>query len=298
MLGEHFTGRFAPGFMLRERRDLAIAHMIEKNALCIPIPVNLDGRRLDSIWSTRDLGFSSSHRPILISGVEAAPPHFPDLPMNLSQQRISIFQGQRSARVVPKTTQAFGSWFVLRGVELRVLSGAGVGGEYRNLHAAPSPNLAEPAHRVCWVRDGVVVSEEELRPSTPCWVSQLFLFINAEGLQTDLTGLSLVDSADKTERLRRALAGTSEQLRLEQEQVKSYTEEQPHANRQTLREECREDFIDSLPSALGFFRKVAAAGATGPYEFRQQTRIDIWERFLFYDLHRMAEDLDAGVEQA
>lgn len=298
-LGEHLTGRVLPRFMLAERRDLAIAQELEKRAFCFPCPVMLDGRKLNDVWAHTELGFSPSHRPVFLSGAKATPRH-PTLRMNFSEQRITVFQGPLSSAELARAAEAspqsrnFESSFVLHALDPGRLSGVGGGGDV--LRAGPGPHLAERPHKILWICDGVVVSREELHPRTPCWVARLFLFVNGTGLQTDLTGLSITDSPEKAARLKRALEATSLALEEERPNTESYVLEQAEANKRTLKQENRAEVIERLPPALGPFRKLLAAGATGHYEGRSKAFLKMWERMLKVDLDKLVTTLHQAAE--
>ena len=289
-LGEHFVGRWAPGFMLQVRRDLDIAAVLEKTGVCLPLSMELDGRCLGDVWCHPDLGFSSQHRPLLISGNQTEPPGHPKLSMPaLGRYRISLFQGPLGLSGQSKVPGNFSSWFVLRGSELR-LRYPMVGVE-RITKGPELRNNSEPPHLVCWVCDGVIVSTQELKPRATTWVAQLILFVNGEGLKTDLTGLKIVESTERTERLKKAFEKTALQLTEELDLLPRYVTEQADANKKTLREENRASTIKQLPKALGPFRKVVAAGTTGPYEWRQAARLKIWEEMMEVDLKSIAAAL-------
>lgn len=55
-------------------------------------------------------------------------------------------------------------------------------------------NPKKQKSRIAWVLDGVVVQEEAI-PVKENWISTLIV-VNAKGLQTDLSGFSLLDSED------------------------------------------------------------------------------------------------------
>ena len=263
----------------------------------MPVPVHLGGRRLDGVWYARDIGFSFTHRPLLISGVQALPPDFPAFERSPGEHRISLFQGTRSMARVPMYPHNQGAWFLLRSVELKSFPNwEDTSQPVREIGEPILESQTEPPHRVYWVCAGVLVKDEELQIRVPCWVAQLNIFVNADGLQTDLTGLSLVDSEEKSKRLKLAIRDIIRQLELEKAQLSFYAEETPDQNRRTLREDRREEVVDRLPIVLGPFRRLVAAGSTGPYEWRQPLRLKNWQSLISYDLEKLLEGLNRYLE--
>ena len=65
--------------------------------------------------------------------------------------------------------------------------------------------------RIAWVQDGVVIQEDPISLESS-WISVL-LVIHADGLETDLTGFSLIRSESLEERCQRACVSVSRLLK-------------------------------------------------------------------------------------
>lgn len=156
---------------------LPLALELERHAYVSPIPILLDGRRLDGIFRSGALKWTSRKRPILTAGIRLP------IETTLAWQICEgfddqVFQIDLQAATLPPadTPSPIRGAYVLMSLE-----------SCRNRY-----EVLERARRthICWVKDGVVVEEETLEILTP--VLGLHMYISAGGLTTDLTGFHLV----------------------------------------------------------------------------------------------------------
>lgn len=293
-LGEFWSGRYAPRFLLEERRDLEISGEMERVVFCSPMPVSLDGRRLDGFRNRPGFGFNSTHRPLLISGAKAEP--VLRMPDDVRERSFSVFHGPNTSVARPPGRKDFGVWFMIRVLEP---TGVNPRGGVEGLENGPARRSAEPDHVLYWVCDGVVVEKETLR--CHCWVAQLRVFINASGLQTDLTGLTLVDSPQRRKRATQSLQAVSSVLEKELRSIEHYTVQRPGANLDTYEREFVTDTLAGLPGGVGrvgFVRKLVKAGIACPRERRTPERLDYWRQMLGVDLERLVRMLSESNESS
>ena len=172
-----------------------------------PIRLTVDGQRVDSLFHNPNYGWSSKTFPLTLGYLEGSSPelslppgtfhktkrplHEKDLAESALTRRPQGCKYHKLARVVtefveprPSATGAFLTAFTVEVVRLSKNSVA------YDFQKAPST--------IYWVLDGVIV-ESELwsERKTEC---ALGCFLSAEGLETDLTTLCLVESAEKERR--------------------------------------------------------------------------------------------------
>lgn len=168
------------------RGNAAIMRELCENCFTCPIPLKVDGRRLDALQGCPRHGFSPSSYPIRVALAEADLPDFrpPRLtyggytPINAGESQLNtIFQPK------VKVPERIGVGLLLCASIEKVALGD-----------ASRPIPLPRSSTLNWVRDGVIVGREALA------VSQLScaagLFISADGLETDLTGFGLIRSEE------------------------------------------------------------------------------------------------------
>jgi hypothetical protein len=188
--GEFYTGRYAR-LLLPERRDVKIAEMLIKRACFSPIPLTLDGRSLTNLLEHPDLGFSKTFRPLFslaLNGLEEAEPLKLDRP--LETRDFPLFESRLRASQREPSQETAEAWCLWQTELLSPL--------------IDSEGITKSCSRVIWVRDGIVVEEKRLRLTLRH--NQMTLLINAAGIESDLTGLALLESVEKIERLKRVLS--------------------------------------------------------------------------------------------
>lgn len=182
--GEFYVGRYAPRFLLKERRDLAIADQLVKNAFCSPATVSLDGRSIENLLEHPEIGFHRELRPLLVLGLKE------ELE---SEDRLAI-------PVCAEPGRSMGLY-----QPLDYSDGIAVLQVLDPLHYSESGRSGRDwRSELFWIQDGVVVERAPLRiPGSR--LARLVLILDAAGLETDLTGFTLLSDAGKDERLTRAL---------------------------------------------------------------------------------------------
>jgi hypothetical protein len=181
------------------RNGLPMMMELEKYAYVSPVPITVDGRRLDGVLRSSVLNWNYHRKPLRIAGVEIPGDLDPPLPIcdgftNLVLSVYSRLEDFRS-EVPLKRSEAY---FVLA---------AEVGKDsYETTWRAVRS-------RIYWVRNGVIVDEEPLPISTR--TLELTIYASADGLEADLTGFQLIKNQAYQERRERLLKRITEVLKLE-----------------------------------------------------------------------------------
>jgi hypothetical protein len=164
------------------RGNAATLRELCENCFTCPIPLKVDGRRLDALQGCPVHGFSPSSYPIRVGLAQADLPDFrpPRLtyggyaPVNAGESRLNtIFQ--------PKVA-------IPERISVGLLLCASI--EKVALGDASRPVPLPRSSTLNWVRDGVVVGREVLAVSHLSCSAGVFL--SADGLETDLTGFGLI----------------------------------------------------------------------------------------------------------
>lgn len=148
----------------------------ELDAYCYtcPLPIILDGRRIDSLIQSPSLKFTATNRPIAFLGVrgnlEYSPKLLP-LPEDFETKLPSLLTHPRRLARSYRGDHYFQAVFIL------------------SFSLDSGDSVRHKTSRLLWINKGVVVEEELLNVST-LGVS-LSIFANADSLPTDLTGFSL-----------------------------------------------------------------------------------------------------------
>jgi hypothetical protein len=155
-----------------------------------PIPLKVDGRRLDALQGCPVHGFSPSSYPVRVALSSAQLPDFapPRLtyggyePINAGLSRLnSIYQ--------PKIA-------LPERISVALLLCASI--ERVSLGDTSRPNPLPRASTLNWVRDGVLVARESLE--TNRWSCAAGVFLSADGLESDLTGFGLIRTGEVARR--------------------------------------------------------------------------------------------------
>lgn len=195
---ERLSSRFRPGtglwltvyhYLSAELSDVlavvngargAIPIINELDSYCYPspIPIILEGRRIDSLVVNGALSFSQTNRPIYFGGIKDYLEHSParlPLPEDFETKSPSLLTTPRRLRRTYCGSSNFQAVYVLS----------------LNIDAyAESISDGLRSSNVVWLNDGIVV-EKDLLHVTTRGIS-LTIFANASGLATDLTGFSLI----------------------------------------------------------------------------------------------------------
>lgn len=148
----------------------SIVNELDKYCFLCPIPIVVDGRRIDDPVNTPQFQGTESFRPLLCGG----PPVEPGIdllptPETFQERRLSVYTHPRRAR------RQYQGKAVVSAV---VLMGMCVGPSNRG------------SLRVSWVKRGVVVDSTPVASVTSHSLT-CEIFLNADGMQTDLTGFKV-----------------------------------------------------------------------------------------------------------
>lgn len=166
--------------LLTSERNADISKALTEYATTFPLPLTLDGRRIDGLELDSRRGWAKTRIPFCVVAGEADLPPFP---------------------IPPGTRERTGQMSKIdleREKSLAILVTAFL---KRELLMTYGPK--EVKSQLVWVQDGIVLRREDL--SFPLSVSAVTIFISADGLKTDLTGMQLLDSEERT---RRAIEAT------------------------------------------------------------------------------------------
>lgn len=205
-LGRFFMGRMTPKSMLNERPDLGISQALQKHCYLSPVPIRVDGRELTDVMANPLFGASARMQPMVLSGLpSAAAPTFPPampIPASFEEKIFSLRTHPRRALRAYGGTKRLAVWFLARSIAVR-------GRKSWNPHR-DAPGLAPPHQHVLFVRFGVVVERLKVK----CLTSQteLFVFINADRMKTDLSGLALIIEDPARPELREILRRVADKL--------------------------------------------------------------------------------------
>ena len=160
--------------------NAAFSKTLTETLFSAPIPVHLDGLRLDGFQRCPSHGFSERTHPLKMFWLEGEPAL--EVPPG-SYENPDLFQGQKELR---KLVEQFDSRPAFEGSRAAAVVSAHayyVSGEHGGWET--------PEHTSClyWVKHGVIVQKEEFVIEKSCISAAVF--INADDIRTDLTGLSL-----------------------------------------------------------------------------------------------------------
>lgn len=179
-----------------QRHDVSITQELVAKTFCSPIPLEIDGRRVDNFWSNPR--FDNKSKTLLVAGETTDLPDHPELPMPDSAVLQSFLAGVQAP--------PYSSWFVIRAGDPPDR------GSLSRHQVERGPAVDKPAGWVFWINDGVVVEDHPLLRRSPSWMSRVFLFLNAKGLRTDLTGFALYHGKERVARANRGLVETARLL--------------------------------------------------------------------------------------
>jgi hypothetical protein len=194
--GQFYVGRYAPRFMLKENRDVDIAQQLVNHAFLSPVPIDLDGRTsITNLLEHPEFGFTKRLRPFLIVGLPAPgePPS-----EELHEVAIPIVAAPERARRERVESDLGRALVVLQVLEPYTAE------KERGEHDYQEKARKALVSHLLWVQDGVVVERKSIRMEDSPLV-RLILILDATGLETDLTGFSLLNTAEKKERFNQGL---------------------------------------------------------------------------------------------
>lgn len=184
---------------------------LARNCYACPLPLTVDGRRIDgfqrssNFTESDDLVDHSSTPtrilPLFVGDAQAAlpalgvaPGTFLELPRSLEGSPKKVpddNQWETASRLKMKSTTPFQDATLPFLLNIHIRLGGGPKNRYWEESSGPSTAF--------WVLDGGILAQNRLLSErTTCSVA---CFLNAEGLETDLTTLDLRDSAERAQRL-------------------------------------------------------------------------------------------------
>lgn len=193
------------------RRNAELFHTLTRNCFPCPVPLTVDGRRVDLLQNAQYQGWSTSTFPLTIDHTQVAelpsfriPPKTfdnPHFPFDPRRQDISgggwLAFSQRQLKSLTAFDQATLAYIL--SVHMTYNSGSVVW------------ESDTARSYVYWISDGVLVGEEPLvSSSTHCSIG---CFLSAEGLSTDATTLNVLQTPEKQQRItlaRKAMLQTLE----------------------------------------------------------------------------------------
>lgn len=184
------------------RHGLPMLQELEHYAYVSPVPIFVDGRRVDGVLRSSALAWTYRKKPLRLSGMEILGKHDPafDICGDLRDVVLQVGTSLKEALALVDQQEKIASqaYFVL-GIE--------VPKERHEVQKLVS------RCEVCWVKQGVVVESSVLPPLTKHLSLQLYL--SAEGLGTDLTGFHLTRNEVYADRRNRAVESLARALVVE-----------------------------------------------------------------------------------
>ena len=297
------TNRLLLNYATVKRHGLPLLLELEKYAFTCSVPLIVDGRRIDGVFRGSRFYWGGDFKPLRTVSVEADGEINPPFVMSpgFDNQIFTVFTPRRelSALNEPATAEAF---VLLAGRSQRL--------EYI-MHRPIEPNT------LYWVRNGVIVDQDPL-PRTARALT-LYVFANAEGIRSDLTGFQLLRDRLRVERSERVLRKVAELLDREGEIKREILDKPPKVT------EMDEQELSRLPRharalsrglqratevvegeqypQLKPYRKFARNVIQGAYSALQITvqEPDHWTRtpfrlIYFEELKKLAKLLESGTE--
>lgn len=191
----HFPALDRPGLTLRAAlaaaKNAEVVRELSLHAFTCPIPLSVDGRRLDSLLLSPLHGFSPTSYPLQLGLLEGdlPPLRVPpgtfggyQLPPKVDATMRKLFRVQTEVPTAPG---------------LAVLVTGHLQRRVENRQASWHP--LEEASVVYWVQDGVVVERTRLKGDFQC--VSLGIFVSSEKLASDASGFTLQKSLEWKQRL-------------------------------------------------------------------------------------------------
>ncbi len=174
--------------------NAAISSELSGSAFICPIPLSLDGRRLDRLQGCPGHGFSMGSYPLKIGFLETEGPTLPIPPGTFAGLPVV-------AKTDPLLTRLLQSPQPVRGASAACILSI----HYANVpdRAGYSWSTLRQACTVQWAKDGVIIQRDTMKLQ-PTSVS-VGLILTADGLATDLSGFQLVQAEAREQRLNDAL---------------------------------------------------------------------------------------------
>jgi hypothetical protein len=171
--------------LLTSERNAELPRILTEHCCTCPVPLTVDGRRIDGIERLPRRGWDETSFPLCILPVEGTRP-----PLRIPQGTLEQKGFGKAQGVVMKGATSSHPGLI-------VMATATLNRQGRNWVERKEPSL------LVWVQDGAIVQSEpiHLHPSSCCAT----LFLSADGIETDLTQFQLLDSTEKRRRREVAL---------------------------------------------------------------------------------------------
>lgn len=171
--------RLLHSYLSPMRYGLSLTSELDQYAYTAPLRLRDSGRRVNGVLTSSRMNWSLHLKPVKLAGVkgEALGPNL-DLSDDFADRNFTVFTHPRRAQRIKSGSRDYPAFYLLSFQLPRL-----------NFSISASPHGV----RLVWVRDGVVVQEERIRRQAESLVG-LFIFANAAGLETDLTGFQLIEN--------------------------------------------------------------------------------------------------------
>lgn len=185
--------------------NATLTQCLAQRCYTCPVPLTLDGRRLDGLQYCPSHGWTDLNFPLAVAQAQTDNPPLP-IPSGTWRERYSQEWKQAQGLGLSSATLAvFRRLPRFKEAPLIALIAAHVQvAGINNFKPRAGGSLSY------WVSDGVIVDERALEaPAAACSVA---VFLSASGLRTDLSGLALAQSQEADQRLSAACRALSSQL--------------------------------------------------------------------------------------
>lgn len=179
---------------------------LTSNCYTSPVPLIVDGRRLDGLQFCPTHGWNRLNFPLAVNFSEAKLPKLRVPPGTLKKLTTEEMREAKGLGLSDATTALFESLPHIEETELALLLTA-------HVQTKGVKNFEPRSEKsVCyWVQDGAVVDSTQIPLVRSC--CSVALFINADSLQTDLTSLKLANRSETQARFTQACQAASLALR-------------------------------------------------------------------------------------
>lgn len=199
------------GLVERADWNAEIQNALRRRGYTCPVPLIVDGRRLDSLQACWGHGWGPRTYPLALGFAEASVPALPISPGTFEKRPKSAKSSEveqdavgAMARVSPRSMASV-PFLVTYHLEAK--------------EKTPQESL------LYWVEDGVVVDREQLMEARS--TTTVGCFVNAEGLESDTVSLGLFPSAERIRRkaiVRRAVVEELRQIKVLNESLEEMAE--------------------------------------------------------------------------
>lgn len=192
--GESLTGRYVPTFSRQTRRDVEILRQLESLCFASPAPIEVDRRPVARVFPRGDFFQTHYLRPWLLgtlsdSGQGRAVRTWDPVPIRIPRNHLFVSSSLE---------QRDRPWFLVTGFDWKIYTSG-----YVTMVRTLGPlnwRFVPNMHHLYWVRHGVVVEGYRI----PGSAATLTLFLPAERLRSDLSGLQVSWSRPCRQRSRRS----------------------------------------------------------------------------------------------